>query len=161
MSKRKRHKREKEERNNSNNMNSAPFGINPLQLMNMLGSNIDMGQIGNMLSSMKMDGLDLNSVNLGQNNNNNMDNSSSMNNNMGFDLGSLQNMLNNLGLSNNSGLNQFNNDDLNINDKKDDLEVNYEDENLEMLKAIKIIVDPNKTEFIDRIITAYKNGDIK
>ena len=49
MSKEKK-RREKEERRNSDLMNlTLPFGINPLQLMSMLGSNIDMSQIGNML----------------------------------------------------------------------------------------------------------------
>ena len=57
MSKRKDVKKEK----NSDLMNNSPFGINPLQLMSML-VHIDMSQIGNMLSSMKMDGVDLNNL---------------------------------------------------------------------------------------------------
>lgn len=46
MSKRRRRRREKEERTNSNLLNSSPFGINPLQLMSMLGSNIDISRLG-------------------------------------------------------------------------------------------------------------------
>lgn len=48
----------------SSGLNNNPFGINPSQLMGMLG-NIDMGQIGNLLSSMNKDGFDLNNLNLG------------------------------------------------------------------------------------------------
>lgn len=160
MSKRRRRRREKEERTNSNLLNSSPFGINPLQLMSMLGSNIDMSQIGNMLSSMKMDGLDLNNFNLnkGANNNNNNPNL----NNMGLDLGSLQNMMNNLGLGNFAGMNNSSSDDLNIGEKKDEAKIrNNDDENLKILQAIKVIINPNKVEFIDKIIEAYKNGYIK
>ena len=123
MSKRRRRRREKEERRNSDLMNNSPFGINPLQLMSMLGSNIDMSQIGNMLSSMKMDGVDLNNfaANTSFNNPiNNPANNTSNNaaNNMGFDLGALQSIMNNLGLGNLSGMNQSFNDNLNIGEKR-------------------------------------------
>ena len=62
MFKRKRRRRDDRVNNQSSNDfgNNMPFGINPSQLMNLFGGNIDFNQIGNMLSSMKIDGLDLN-----------------------------------------------------------------------------------------------------
>ena len=81
---------------------------------------------------------------------------------MGFDLGALQSIMNNLGLGNLSGMNQSFNDNLNIGEKKDEAKKRKdEDENLELLQAIKVIIKPSKVEFIDKIIEAYKNGYIK
>ena len=45
--------------NNINNMNNNPFGIDPFQLMGLLGGNVDMRNIGNMLSSMNTNGFNL------------------------------------------------------------------------------------------------------
>ncbi|MBU5453882.1 hypothetical protein [Caproiciproducens sp. MSJ-32] len=166
MSKKRRRRREKEERSNSNLLNNSPFGINPLQLISMLGSNIDMSQIGNMLSSMKMDGLDLGNFNIKQGLNSNATNTTNSTNTnfagMGLDLGALQNMMNNLGLGNISGINNSSSDNLNIGENKNEVKIGEEDdENLEMLQAIKVIINPSKVEFIDKVIEAYKNGYIK
>ena len=88
MSKRKRRRREERVNSqaSSNLGSNIPFGINPAQLMNLLGGNVDLNQIGNMLSSMKMDGLDLNNFNLGQSGNNQQSRNGTNNRN-GFDLG--------------------------------------------------------------------------
>ncbi|MFQ6999882.1 MAG: hypothetical protein ACLRRH_00775 [Clostridium sp.] len=38
-----------------------PFGINPQQLLNMFGGNMDMNKLGNILSSMNREGFNINS----------------------------------------------------------------------------------------------------
>ncbi|GAA0761483.1 MULTISPECIES: hypothetical protein [Clostridium] len=170
--KKRRHKGERVVNENSNNRtNNAPFGINPAQLMSMLGGNMDMSQIGSMLSSMKMDGLDLNNFNLGNFNNNHQENNVNPGNRNIFDLGALQGMMNNLGLGNfnfNNNSPQYSNltNENNLNISDDDIdsidnEVLYDDENIQMLIAIKSIVDPKKAAFIERIIEAYNKGDFK
>lgn len=173
MSKRKRRRREerRSSETSSNSGNNVPFGINPAQLMSLLGGNVDFNQIGNMLSSMKIDGLDLNNFNLNQGNNNQP-------NRTEFDFGPLQGMMNNLGLGNinmqggNSDI--FNSKDNNAhteNIEKEDFneEVNQEneeefleeDENIQMLIAIKSIVDYKKATFLDKVIEAYNKGYFK
>lgn len=172
--KKRRHKGDRAvNENSSNRMNNAPFGINPAQLMSMLGGNMDMSQIGNMLSSMNMDGLDLNNFNLGNLNNNHQENNMNSSNRNMFDLGALQGMMNNLGLGNfnfnNNSPQQYSNvtndsNNLNISDDEIDSldnELRDDDENIQMLIAIKSIVDPKKAAFIERIIEAYNNGDLK
>lgn len=172
--KRRRHKGEREFSEGSSNRinNNAPFGINPAQLMSMLGGNMDMGQIGNMLSSMNMDGLDLNNFNLGQLGNN-AQGRNNMNNRGGFDLGALQGMMNNLGMGNlnlgsntpsmdsNSSFTSSNDKELNITNENSEI-INDDslddDENIQMLIAIKSIVDHKKANFIDKVIEAYSNG---
>lgn len=182
--KRHRHKGDREINESSNNRinNNAPFGINPAQLMSMLGGNIDMGQVGNMLSSMKMDGLDLNNFNLGQSGNNQQSRNSTNNRN-GFDLGALQGMMNNLGMgnfslgNNNSSSNsnpsftssndkesEINDENLDMTDRNSDNfgdDLLDDDENIQMLIAIKSIVDSRKANFIDKVIEAYNNGHFR
>lgn len=175
MSKRKRRRRdERRSSDTSNNLgNNVPFGINPAQLMSLLGGNVDFNQIGNMLSSMNIDGLDLNNFNLNQGNNNQPNRNE-------FNFGPLQGMMNNLGLGNinmqdsNNGV--FNSGDNNAHIEKEsfDEEVNSEnkeesieedfledDENIQMLIAIKSIVDYKKATFIDKVIEAYNKGYFK
>lgn len=178
MSKRKRRRREerRSSETSSNLGNSAPFGINQAQLMNLLGGNVDFNQIGNMLSSMKIDGLDLNNFNLNQVNNNQP-------NRTGFDFGPLQGMMNNLGVGNinmqDSNTSTFNsvdnnahiekfekedfNEEVNLENEENFLEEDFleEDENIQMLIAIKSIVDSKKAIFIDKVIEAYNKGDFK
>ena len=170
MSSKKRRKRKEDEVKKVSNVNKSPFGINPMQLISMLGGNMDMGQIGNMLSSLNMDGLDLNNVNLGGNNQNN--NFNPIND---FGLGSLQNMMNNLGVNNNPN-NNINSTNINMSkdakkdnrtesklniDDKDFFSFEDSDENIRLLESIKNIVDPSKIDFIEKIIEAYENGLIK
>ncbi|MDV4150926.1 hypothetical protein R0131_08765 [Clostridium sp. AL.422] len=174
MSKRKRRRREERVSNQaSNNLgNNMPFGINPNQLMNLLGGNVDLNQIGNMLSAMKNDGIDLNNFNLNQGSNN-------QSNPMGFDFGPLQGMMNNMGFggfnipNNNSGTSSFENNNTHIekldNDDNDNQEIKEdeteefleEDENIQMLIAIKSIVDPKKAIFLEKVIDAYNKGHFK
>lgn len=168
MSRKHRHKKERIEssskKNTQTQQNKAPFGINPMQIMNMLGGNMDMGQLGNMISSLKMDGLDLNNVNLGTNNSTPNNNVNPMND---FGLGSLENMMKNLGMGNQV------NQNVNLEKEKDrasNLNIENEnlfgfedsdDENIRLLESIKNIIDPSKIAFIDKIIEAYENGSIK
>jgi len=164
MSKKRRRRKDSrqttEPKRSTQSPTNSPFGINPMQLMSMLGGNMDMGQLGNMLSSLKMDGLDLNNFNLGQNNNNN----NPMNE---FELGSLQNMMKNLGMESqvnqNVNLGKANSRENNLNiDYEDDFGFeSNDDENIKLLESIKSIVDPSKINFIDKIIEAYENGSIK
>ena len=170
---RKRHKKRNESSNNENRknpqqqrMNPAPFGINPTQLLSMLG-NIDMNQINNMLQNMNRNGIDFNN----------------------FNLGNLQNMMGNMGQSSfNGNGNNVRNDDLengednfNINtDNKVKEEKNRDktyyaekhqdhktkkniiddddDDNMELLKSFRKIVAVDKVAFIDKIIKLYKEG---
>ena len=181
MSKRKRRRREERVNSqaSSNLGSNIPFGINPAQLMNLLGGNVDLNQIGNMLSSMRNDGIDLNNYNLNQGNNN-------QSNPMGFDFGPLQGFMNNLGGgglntdNNNSGIFGFQNNNSNIEkvdinqsdnqheETKEDIveeekieEFLEEDENIQMLIAIKSIVDSKKAIFLDKVIEAYNKGTFK
>lgn len=173
MSKRRRRRREDRisGQYSGNLGNSIPFGINPTQLMSLLGNNIDLNQIGSMISSMKTDGVDLNNFNLNQGNNNQQ-------NSMGFDFSPLQNIMSNLGfgnfnLSNNgSTTSTYENDiahtensDVTGNESydteiKEDINEEFleEDENVQMLVAIKSIVDYKKSIFIDKVIDAYNKG---
>ena len=170
MSKRKRRRRDDRVNSQaSNNLgNNMPFGINPTQLMNLLGGNIDFNQIGNMLSSMKMDGIDLNNFNLNQENNNTT-------NSKEFDFNPLQNVMNNLGAgsfnlgNNNSSIfdtedktSKIENEKINIDVEDDESEDFLEDdENIQMLIAIKSIVDYKKAIFLDKVIEAYNKGFFK
>ncbi len=153
----KRHKNRQEvsrTNNNSNNINrqqqmnyNNPFGINPNQLLSMFG-NIDMNQINSMLQSMGADGFDFNN----------------------FNLGSLQNLMNGMGRNTaqqqnqqNSKQGQTNAQSNNRNDNQkesfDDLEdLEYEDDNIQLLNSFRNIVGEEKKEFIDKIIKLYNDG---
>ena len=175
MSKRKRRRREEVRKDDINT--NAPFGINPAQLMGLLGNNVDFSQIGNMLSSMKMDGLDLNNFNL----NNQV---SSQTTKPSSDLGPLQGFMSSLGLNdigknNNSNMfNGINNTEDVVNSVNEEDEISEEhtnisqeefdkeefleeDENIQMLIAIKSIVDSKKALFLDRVIEEYNRGMFK
>lgn len=157
MSKRKRrHKRENNIIENNNPFNNNPFGINPNQLMGLLGGNFDFNQIGNLLSSMGNEGLNLSNFNL-NNNQGNKNQFDFMNN---FPLGNLN--------SNNIVEEKIINDEkINITDDEEeeiieeDDEFIEEDENIQMLIAIKSIVDSKKANFIERIIEEYSKGTFK
>ena len=82
MSKKKHKEKRASNINNMRNPMNNPFGINPQQLLNMLGGNMDMNKLGNILSSMNMDGFNLNNINSQMNNENfNMNNESKEYNN--------------------------------------------------------------------------------
>ncbi len=49
--------------NINDNARNAPFGIDPMQLMGLLGGNFDMNNMGNMLASMNTNGFNLGNLN--------------------------------------------------------------------------------------------------
>lgn len=134
-----------------------PFGINPSQLMGMLG-NIDMGEIGNILSSMNKDGFDLNNLNLGsvQNTMNGMDGMNGGENNQ--NISSIQNMMSGMGTGDKQNLSYNNSSHNRRNRHKGSTDEQNEDENIELLMSIRNIVDYNKVKFIDKIIRFYNSG---
>ena len=159
MSKRKRrHKRENNIIENNNPFNNNPFGINPNQLMGLLGGNFDFNQIGNLLSSMGNEGLNLSNFNL-NNNQGNKNQFDFMNN---FPLGNLNS--NNIveeNIANDEKINITDDDDDDDEIIEEDDEFIEEDENIQMLIAIKSIVDSKKANFIERIIEEYSKGTFK
>ena len=140
MSKHKRKNRYNDGDNNSlhqgsNPILNNPFGINPRQLLGMLGSNFNMNGLGNLLSTMNMEGFNMNSMGGNSNIDNNKATSDDQNNK-------------------NSSQN-------NPSDSYSDLENNIEGidhRNIEMLVALKSIVEPSRIKFIDRVIELYKDG---
>lgn len=113
-------------------MNNNPFGINPQQLLSMLGGNIDMSGLGNLLASMNKNGFDLNSLNnINANSNNNPSNNE----------------------SNPTPHTQKSSENEKIE--------SVEDDNIQFLESLRKIVDINKIDFIDRIIELYNKGVFK
>ena len=148
MSKRKHKKRNNnsgnENQNNVNNrnqFNNNPFGINPNQLLSMFG-NIDMSQISNMLQSMNTQGFDLNNLNLGP----------------------LQDIMGGIPNRNMQQNNMTQNDVANnipntsYEKSEDNYNSNGSDPNIEMLIALRNIVDEERAVFVDKIIQHYNKG---
>ena len=147
--------------NNRQTYNNGPFGINPNQLLSSMFGNIDMGQINSILQSMNTQGFDFNNLNLG---------------NLQNLMGSMGN-IGNMGSVNNPGTRvgqtAQNGKDLNKNDNEEDEDItlgkvtdeniknNHErnDENIQMLMAIRSIVSGERGAFIDKVITMYNNGE--
>ncbi len=153
MSKRKHKGRDRDRnRNIMNNpvrgpMNN-PFGITPQQLLGMLGGNMDMNKLGNILTSMNRDGFDLNALNQQMMNSFNIGNMNSMSNMNGMDV-------------NNTDMNNTNND-LNSVGNTSDIANNINiDEDLEFLLSLRRIVDSSRLDLIDKIIELYQKGEIK
>lgn len=123
---------------NNNYMNNNPFGISPQQLLSILGSNIDMNGLGNMISTMGQEGFNLNSFNT---QNSNKDSYSDINN-----------------IANNTEI-KFN--------KKNETSIEKEqavfdeDENIRFLQSIRSIVSRERAEFVDKIIELYNSGAFK
>lgn len=133
--------------NNRTTYNNGPFGINPNQLLSSMFGNIDMNQINNLLQSMNTQGFDFNNLNLGN-----------LMGNMGNSMNSDGNINNKTG-QNLRGKDKINSNDTNLN-KNVNLDINSErnDENIQMLRAIRTIVNGEKGKFIDKIITMYNDG---
>lgn len=139
--------------NNSHNMSGRnpmmnnPFGIDPKQLLGMLGGNMDMGRLNNMLSSMNRDGFDFSSIaqmtgmnNNGMGNNMNYNPNQQVNQNFnqqgqqqmgggGFNFNNLMNMMN--GMTNNPNNNvafNGNTSDNNLNNTSSDGNENIKDD---------------------------------
>ncbi|WP_294371880.1 hypothetical protein [uncultured Clostridium sp.] len=169
------------ENNNTNrnmmNSNNNPFGIDPMQLLGLLGGNFDMRNMNNMLASMNTNGFNLNNLGplaqmAGLNLDNNFPNSNSNNNlNKNNNSNSVsQNMSTNNMIRKNdpniqknditadkrNNINTSNNKNIKNNDKN-----NTVDENLEFLIALRSFVHQSKVPFVDRIIDGYKKGLIK
>ena len=123
---------------NNNYMNNNPFGISPQQLLSLLGSNIDMNGLGNMISTMGQEGFNLNSVNTQSDN---QDSYSDMNN-----------------IASNAEV-KFKKKNKTDKEKLDS-EL-YEDENIKFLQSIKSIVSSERAEFVDKIIEVYNSGAFK
>ena len=190
----KRHKNRENEYANGqeqfNNFANNPFGIDPNQLMNMLG-NVDGDKLKNIMESMDKEGIDLNSF-MAQNGmnpgNNGMNNNGTQNN--GNNMNPMD-MLKNMGMNQgNSGMNQgnggmngpmgpmgnmnpmaiisqltqmgnFNGQNKN-NNRKNNRKNKYNtgDANMDMLLAVRDSVDAERIEFVDKIIGMYKKGDL-
>lgn len=126
--------------NNRQTYNNGPFGINPNQLLSSMFGNIDMNQINNLLQSMNTQGFDFNNLN----------------------LGNLMGNMNPMGASMNQN-GEVNNRDEDedskiINSSIFDEDIDRNDENMKMLKAIRSIVSGERGEFIDKIILMYNDG---
>lgn len=184
MSRKRRRERRSDDdmnNNNNNNNNDNPMGLNP-QLLNMLGANnIDMSKVSQMMAAMNQDGFDINSIgNLLSGKGNQMGNGQGFPgmppefSNIANMMGNMNNMNrnnrnfsnNNLNsnLDNNNFVNNNMNNNMNNNFKhkvKNNSNMMHEDENIEMLLAVKSVVNNQKAKFIDKIIEMYKNGEIE
>lgn len=152
-----------------NGIGDNPFGINPSQLLGMLG-NADMGQIGNILSSMNTDGFDFNNLNFGSiqnmmsgngaNDNHAMSSIQEMMANMNNMQGAQNSVNNSMNVNNKkSDHNTYDNSSHHRKNKKNDTIDNIEvDENIELLMSIRKIVDYDRAKFIDKVIELYKEG---
>lgn len=111
--KRRRHRRERQDIADVQGElnNNLPFGINPNQLLSLLGENFDLNNLGNVMSSMKNNGVDLNSFNSNSSGSNQQGNSNE-NNIGGYEFGGLQGLMNALGMN---SFNQQNNGSTNFN----------------------------------------------
>lgn len=97
----------------SNNINNNPFGIDPMQLIGLLGGNFDMNNMGNMLASMNTNGFNLNNLGpLAQMVGLNLDNNFMQGNNKN---NSNNNMNSNVNSNFNPNMNPYPNNSNNIN----------------------------------------------
>ncbi|CAM2076034.1 MAG: hypothetical protein NSGCLCUN01_00215 [uncultured Clostridium sp.] len=130
--------------NNRQTYNNGPFGINPNQLLSGMFGNIDMNQINSLLQSMNTQGFDFNNLN----------------------LGNLMGNMNPMGTSMNQNSNMNKDVDHRDEDEKDKVanssifegNIDRNDENMKMLRAIRSIVSGERGEFIDKIILMYNDG---
>ncbi|MGL5151494.1 MAG: hypothetical protein ACRC7N_13085 [Clostridium sp.] len=136
--------RHRDKQRENNTMNPNPFGIEPNQLMNMLG-NMDMNNINNIISSMNQNGFDMNS--LGNVNHMNQKNNSVMN---GLDFNHINDTMKCANIDNIANIK--------VNTNEID---NRNDENLKLLFSLRDIVSEDRINFIDKIIDFYKKGMFK
>lgn len=130
--KRRRHRRGREDiasiQDELNNI--LPFGINPNQLLSLLGENFDFNNLGNMMASMKDNGVNLNNFNPNlstqnqqENNSNNINNTNNFNGVNGYDFRGLQGVINALGIN---GFNNQQNGNFNDGADEDNIAINDE-----------------------------------
>ena len=131
--------------NNRQTYNNGPFGINPNQLLSSMFGNIDMNQINSLLQSMNTQGFDFNNLNLG-NLMGNMNPMASTMNQSGNSMDVNRNMDDKEEESKNANNSVFNE------------KIDRNDENIQMLKAIRSIVNGERGAFIDKIILMYNDG---
>lgn len=158
---------------NASNRN-VPFGIDPMQLMGLLGGNFDMNNIGNMLASMNTNGFNLGNLNsiaqmMGLNLDNNLFQGNM--NNHGSDSNSSKNMpssgnhnVSNMNNMSNMTSKSTDNSSADKNNKKNASSIKNikdNDVNLEFLMALRNYVHPDRIKLIDKIIEAYKRGELK
>lgn len=156
--------------NGTNNMNSANnnnrqgnngFGLNPNQLLASMFGNVDMGQINNILQSMNTQGFDFNNLNLG--------NLQGLMGNMGGNMGGNQNSNQGNSMNQNTTTEGVKNNQNSMSEAQSNKSEEFvgndyknnmrNDENIQMLKALRSIVDDERVEFIDKIIEKYNDGD--
>ena len=168
---------------NSNNNNNNPFGIDPMQLLGLLGGNFDMRNMSNMLASMNTNGFNLNNLGpLAQMAGLNLDNNFATGSN-NLNRNNTSSNIPNMSANNNMNKSEVDiskHDDIsdrkNNNLKNSKLEENKKtrtsqstsqannsmaDENLEFLIALRSIVHQSKVPFVDKIIDGYKKGLFK
>ena len=127
------------------NMNN-PFGINPKQLLSMLGGNMNMNGLSKILSSMNTEGFDLNSFS------NQMGGYNKKNNT--FNSEEQSNFTN----TNNESRHSSKNEERNNDDLKERIKnKNIDEEDIQFLINLKEIVDQKKKVFIDEIINLLTN----
>ena len=169
---------------NMMNANNNPFGIDPMQLLGLLGGNFDMRNMSNMLASMNTNGFNLNNLgplaqmaglnldnnftngnnNLNRNTNTNLTSdiqNMSPNNNMNKDEANIQkhnetNRRDNTKISHNEDVRQEQSAENMVQSKNKKV-----DENLEFLIVLRGFVHQSKVPFIDKIIDGYKKGLFK
>lgn len=166
--------------NNSSNNNNNPFGIDPGQLMGLLGGNFDMNSMGNILASMNTNGFNLGSlaplakmagINLGNNFPQGNNINSGMNGNMNNGMNGNMNYNMNNGMNGNSNINtdtpinsspseKANSNNHRKSSSKGSNNKNDRgyDENLDFLISLKSYVHPDRIKFIDKIIELYNSG---
>jgi hypothetical protein len=165
-----KHREQSARINDTNNINtnkSIPFGIDPMQLMGLLGGNFDINSMGNMLSSMNTNGFNLGNLgSIAKMMGLNLDNN--------FLQANMNNQNNDLNKNSHTNINQnkpYNNmnykstttqsTDKNIAKDTNVKEIKENDVNLKFLIALRSYVHPDRIKFIDKIIEAYKNGEFK
>lgn len=148
--------------NASNDNKPIPFGIDPMQLMRLLGGNFDMNNMGNMLASMNTNGFNLGNLNsiaqmLGLNLDNNLFQGNMSNANNDNNKNMYSNSNHNMSSKSTDNLNADKNIKKNVNTRN----MKEDDSNLEFLMALRNYVHPDRIKFIDKIIEAYKHGEFK
>lgn len=169
-----KHREQDPIRNDNNNANTAnkniPFGIDPMQLMGLLGGNFDMNNIGNMLASMNTNGFNLGNLGsiaqmMGLNLDNNFPQGNMTNLNNDFNKNMQSNTNQNMkAYSSNTNSKSTEASNVEKNNKKSTTNTKSareKDVNLEFLMALRNYVHPDRIKFIDKIIEAYKNGDFQ
>lgn len=168
-----KHREQSARINDAGNFNnkSTPFGIDPMQLMGLLGGNFDINSMGNMLSSMNTNGFNLGNLGsiakmMGLNLDNNFLQGNMSNQNNDFSKNTHANV--NTNVNQNKPYNNMNytstanqNMDKNTNKDISEKELKEKDVNLKFLMALRSYVHPDRIKFIDKIIEAYKNGEFK